>query len=34
LGQELVLSFLVDPQYEGLDKSKAIWAIAATAEVP
>ncbi len=33
-GQELILSFLVDPQYEGRIKSRAIWAIGATAQVP
>jgi hypothetical protein len=33
-GQELILSFLVDPQYEGHTKSMAIWAVGATAGVP
>jgi hypothetical protein len=33
-GQELTVSFLVDPQYEGLARSEAIWAIGATAGVP
>lgn len=33
-GQELILSFLVDPQYDGHIKRQAIWAIGATEEVP
>jgi hypothetical protein len=33
-GQELILSFLVAPDYEGRKKSRAIWAIGATAEKP
>ena len=33
-GQELVLTFMVDPQYEGHDKGRAIWAISANMEVP
>jgi hypothetical protein len=33
-GTELVLTFLVDPQHEGHDKSRAIWAIGATMDVP
>jgi hypothetical protein len=33
-GQELTLSFLVAPDYEGHIKSRAIWAIGATVEKP
>jgi hypothetical protein len=33
-GLELVLSFLVNPHYEGQTKSREIWAIGATIEVP
>jgi hypothetical protein len=33
-GLELTLSFLVDPQYEGHEKEKAVWAIAANSGTP
>ena len=33
-GYELLILFLVDPQYEGTDKSQAIWAISASEEMP
>jgi hypothetical protein len=33
-GAELVLSFLVDPHYNGPKKSRAIWMIGATTEMP
>jgi hypothetical protein len=33
-GAKLVLSFLVDPHYNGPKKSRAIWMIGATTEMP
>src|SRR5262245_6101489 len=32
-GEELIVSFLVEPQHEGRNKSAAVWAVAATADV-
>lgn len=33
-GDEIFILFLVDPQYEGLNKHKAVWAVMATTELP
>ena len=33
-GLTLVMSFLVDPQYEGHDKSSAVWMITAATQYP
>ncbi len=33
-GMEIFIHFLVDPQYEGIKKSSAVWAISATHSMP
>ena len=33
-GKIIFISFLVDPQYSGDNKSQAVWAISATNEIP
>lgn len=33
-GYQLIITFLVDPQYEGNKKSQAVWAVSATASMP
>jgi hypothetical protein len=33
-GYELLISFLVDPQYAGTKKSQSVWLISATEELP
>ena len=33
-GYELFILFLVDPLYEGNNKSQAVWAVTATTELP
>jgi hypothetical protein len=33
-GHEVFILFLVDPQYDGSDKHRAVWAVAARTELP
>lgn len=33
-GKKLFISFLVDPQYDGNNKSQAVWAISVTTDIP
>ncbi len=33
-GEEIYILFLVDPQYEGVKKSQAVWAVMAVKELP
>ena len=33
-GLELYILFLVDPQYDGSNKSQAVWAVSAVEEMP
>jgi len=33
-GEELLINFLVDPQYEGLVKHSAVWAVSASIRQP
>ena len=33
-GYEVFILFLVDPQYDGADKHRAVWAVTARAELP
>lgn len=33
-GYEVFILFLVDPQYDGADKQRAVWAVAARTELP
>lgn len=33
-GKELNILFLVDPQYDGTNKSQAVWAVMASSKIP
>ena len=33
-GKEIYIMFLVDPQYDGSNKSQAVWAVMAVIEIP
>ena len=33
-GEEIYILFLVDPQYDGTNKSQAVWAVMAVKEIP